>query len=135
MTFDVPGFVISLVIIGVGVWGYGAERKFISYLEPSEKVWASMLGWIINICLLYMCFAFTFKLFFTRELFALAISVMAIFTITLVVYLYIRWKVSYKLLGREMRKSMDSLREELEKIAEASPKGASAAETPREKKS
>ncbi len=127
MAFDVPGFVISLVIIGVGVWGYGAERKFISYLGPAERVWTTTLGWVINLCLLYMCVAFTFKLFFTRQLFALAISVLSVFLITLVVYLYMRWKISYKLLGREMRQSMDSLRIELEKIAESAPGGADAA--------
>lgn len=119
MSFDLPGFLISLLIIGVGFWAYGSERKYISYLEPSERVWTTSLGWIINICVLYMCFAFTMSMFFTRELFALAISVMAVFLITLLVYLYIRWKTSYRLLGREMRKSMDGLRDELEKIAKS----------------
>ncbi|MCD6119245.1 hypothetical protein J7K50_05345 [bacterium] len=115
--FDFPGFLISAVIVAVGIWGWSAERKFQRYLSPADRLWAITLGWIINLCLLFFCIVFTFRLYTTPSIFALILSVLAVFLIVLFIYLYVRWKVSHKLIGREAKKSVESLRSELEKIA------------------
>jgi len=113
-SFDLPGFLVAVVIIGFGSWAWTAERRFHSYLKPVERMWTLTFGWIINICLLFFCLAFTFRLYTTPGSFALVLSTFAIFMIVLAMYLYFRWKVSVKLISYDARKSFEKLKRELE---------------------
>lgn len=117
VSFSWPGFIVSAIIVVAGVWGYRAERRFLSYLKPEEKMWSFTLGTFINICLLFFCVMFTFELYTSKKMFSLLLATLTVFLIVLLVYLIIRWRISLRLFGREAREGIESLREEIKQLA------------------
>lgn len=115
-SFDLPGLLVAVVIILFGAWAWSAERRFHSYLKPVERMWTVTFGWIINLCLLFFCVAFTFKLYTTTDSFALVLAVFFVFLIVFAMYLYFRWKVSVELIGYDAKKSFEKLRHKIETI-------------------
>ncbi|MEP0813541.1 MAG: hypothetical protein HRF49_02605 [bacterium] len=117
LTFSWPGFAVSLLVIAFGIWGYRSERRFLSYLAPSDRLWSATLGAIINICLAFFCVVFTFNLWVKREVFAFTIALLIVFLLVVIIYLAVRWRLSLLLLGNEAKEGIRKLKEELERFS------------------
>ena len=126
VSFSWPGFLISAVIILAGIWGFRAERKFLSYLRPEDRLWGYTIGTLINLFLLFFCVVFTFGLYATKQMFSMLLASFIVFLLLLPVYFGLRWRATLKLFGSEAREGLDSLRDELLQLSRGRGEGGSA---------
>lgn len=119
MSFSLSGFLVSIAILVIGFWSYGKEQKFISFLAPAEKMWISLLVWLLNICFLFFSVVFTFKLYVVPKMLALTLSFFIVFLIVLITYLVVRWRATLRLFKGEAMSGVEALQIELRKIAES----------------
>lgn len=114
--FDLRACIISIVALAVLVWAWRSESKFHKILNPVERMWSVTLAWLINLCIIFCCIVFTLRLYLLPEMFAFFLAVITVFLIVLMIYLFQRWKISYRILGSEVRQSVDKLAQELERL-------------------
>ncbi len=113
---DLRACIISIVALAVLAWAWRSESRFHKLLNPVERMWSITLSWLINLCIVFCCVVFTLRLYVLPEMFAFFLSVIAVFLIVLMIYLFQRWKTSYRILGSEVRQSVDKMAQELERL-------------------